>query len=213
MQELKFYVYAYLREDGSPYYIGKGTGKRAWRKEHTISPPVNKSLIVICENNLTELGAWSIERRLIRWYGRQCDGSGTLRNFYEGGTGGPVPEDVRQKISKTRKEQGQSEANLAATKAGINQYIANLSPEEHRKRFDSRGSKNNMYGKNHTPNTKELLRKKNGRPIQCNETGEVFQSQNEAAEKLNLRQCDINNMLGGRQRSVRGLTFSYYMHQ
>ena len=98
-----FYVYAYLRKDGSPYYIGKGKDGRAYDiKTHVIRPPKDKNRIVFLETGLSNVGALALERRMIRWYGRKDNGTGVLRNLTDGGEGACNPsEATRQKVSKS----------------------------------------------------------------------------------------------------------------
>lgn len=82
------YVYLYLREDNTPYYVGKGSGSRAFKKNpKEFHPPSDLSRITIVADNLTEMWAFILERKFIRWYGRKDLGTGILHNKTDGGEG------------------------------------------------------------------------------------------------------------------------------
>lgn len=146
-----YYIYAYLRLDGTPYYIGKGKGERAYQKQnHKVSVPKNKSQIIIMENNLTEVGALALERFYIRWYGRKNNGTGILRNLTDGGEGVSglvLSEESRNKISsgnKGKKQTAEAKEKISKSKKGKGIGI-------------NAGAKHPFYGKTHTLEIKERL--------------------------------------------------------
>ncbi len=118
-----FYTYAYLREDRTPYYIGKGTGDRLYKKgkKKGIRPPkdkygfIDKSRIIFLKQNLIEEEAFKHEKYMIAVLGRKDNGTGILRNLTDGGEGvsGYIPsESVREARRRNGKVIGKQNAEL-----------------------------------------------------------------------------------------------------
>jgi hypothetical protein len=82
------YVYFYTREDGTPYYVGKGVGNRARdSSSHTIKPKKDLSNIFIVAEELSDNDAISLEKYFIGIWGRKDLSTGILRNKTDGGEG------------------------------------------------------------------------------------------------------------------------------
>jgi len=101
MTDYKYYVYAYMREDNtSPYYIGKGSGNRAYSKKRSFAPPKNRERIKIIATGLSESEAFILEKKLIAQFGRKDINTGILHNWTDGGEGGSnISPEVRAKRS------------------------------------------------------------------------------------------------------------------
>jgi hypothetical protein len=86
-----YYIYAYLRDDGTFYYIGKGKGNRAYvkhpRKNGSNILPKDNTRIKILHENLSEDEAIHLEKQLISEHGRKDLGKGRLINLTDGGEG------------------------------------------------------------------------------------------------------------------------------
>jgi len=148
-----FYIYTYLREDYSPYYIGKGSGKRAFSKcKGEIRPPNDKSRIVILTDNLSENDAFNIETMLIKFFGRKDIGTGILRNKSEGGKGNSgwrASDEQKANHYMKRPEWRKIQSERSSGKNN---------PLYGKGKF---GKDNPMFGKHRTDEWKESIRGKN----------------------------------------------------
>ena len=103
----RFYTYAYLREDRTPYYIGKGTGERLYLNcNRGCNKPKDQSRIIFLKQNITEEEAFKHEIYMISVFGREDLGTGILRNKTNGGEGssGLVhSEESKRRQSLTKK--------------------------------------------------------------------------------------------------------------
>lgn len=169
------YVYAHYTLDGRLFYIGKGTGGRAWetrnRNRHWRNTVAKHGLEVrIIEDHLTEQQALDKERQLIAEVGLDH-----LTNIRPGGEGF-TSEESRQLQHRLAKDPEHREK----LSAGLRKRWANTTPEErqrHRERCRESsyimtpekkarkahsGKNNGMYGKRHKPESLEKMRRKRG---------------------------------------------------
>jgi hypothetical protein len=171
-----YYVYAYLREDGSPYYIGKGKDKRAYIcRGRPVKKPSDLSRIKMLATELDEKSAFSLEREYILKYGRKDIGTGILRNKTNGGegtSGCSYSKEYKENMSRVMKElfnSGKCVAFWKNKKQSIEHKLKNS--------LSNSGKNNGMFGKKHSDSTKELIRKKHEKYVYIVEkikTNETF---------------------------------------
>ena len=97
---MNYYTYAFLREDGTPYYIGKGKGSRCYRRDQRkITAPPSNDRIIKLKENLTEEEAFRHEIYMISILGRKVNG-GILRNHTDGGEGASGYKHSKESLRK-----------------------------------------------------------------------------------------------------------------
>jgi|LakMenEpi03Aug12_release.lakeMendotaPanAssembly.Ray.scaffolds.fasta_scaffold89823_2 hypothetical protein len=103
---MEYYTYAYLREDRTPYYIGKGSGFRMYDdRGKSCYKPIDKNRIIILKYFDIEFDAFKHEMYMISVFGRKDLGTGILHNRTDGGDGcnRVITEETRAKMSESQK--------------------------------------------------------------------------------------------------------------
>ena len=132
-----YYTYLWLREKGTPYYVGKGKGNRAYTSNgHGVHRPVEAERIVIYPAE-SEADAFETEVALIWYYGRKDLGTGCLRNLTDGGENPPKrygkrSEETRKRISLSRKGIVHSEEHKEKIRTTLKAYVV---PKEVREKM------------------------------------------------------------------------------
>jgi group I intron endonuclease len=170
-------VYQWLREDGTPYYIGIGNPRRPYKGRRRCGHPPSRDRIIILHENLEWEEACRIEKELIAFYGRKDLGTGILRNLTDGGEGAVNPsKETREKISKSTSGENNPNFGKSPSKETREKLSKSLS-----------GRNNPMFGKSHSEKTrKKMFKPKNwyhpdhGKVLQKSSTEmvELFPEQN-----------------------------------
>lgn len=225
----RFYTYAYLREDRTPYYIGKGCGNRAHKKHQKgISVPKDKSRILILKKNLTEENSFKHEEYMISVFGRKDLGTGILHNRTNGGEGpSGIIRNEEYKRKKSESVKGKNNPNYG--KKGKNHqnygkkwwndgcgndkmssecpgesWVHGRSKEYKEEMSKNRIGKNNPnYGKSHSKETRKKMSEKRKGENNHNYGKSPSKQTREKISKANIGLKWWNDGCGNSKRSIK----------
>jgi hypothetical protein len=171
----RFYTYAYLREDRTPYYIGKGEGRRAYSKNHSVFVPPEERILFL-KKNLLEEDAYQHEAYMISVFGRKDLETGILRNRTNGGDGTKgmlLTETQRNEISQRqlgeknhffgKKHTPETKKRMSKAQTGEkHSMFGRKHKTESREKISNsiKGENHPLYGKGHSKETKIKMREK-----------------------------------------------------
>ena len=215
----EYYTYAYLREDGTPYYVGKGKKRkvgnaysRTLAKHNNISIPPQDRILILKHFDL-EFDAYKHEMYIIDVFGRKDLGTGILHNKSAGGEGvSNVSQEQRERNSRLHR--GKVLSPETRKKMSETRLARGYKPSEELKQHYSRlftGKGNPNYGNKHSPETlkkiSEGTKNKNLKIRQfITPNGETITIHNlrEYCEEHNLNHNCMINLYNGQGKTYKG---------
>ena len=156
----RFYTYAYLREDVTPYYVGKGSGYRIYCKSgRPCTIPKDKSRIIFLKQDLTEEEAFKHEIYMIAVFGRKDLGTGILRNKTNGGEG--VSGYVMTEKAKENLRKLALNRKMPPKSKEYREYVSKIHKGKTVREETREKIRKSRMGTKHTSETIEKLRKLN----------------------------------------------------
>jgi len=218
-----FYTYAYLRKDGTPYYIGKGRDRRAFDKNHTVFVPPEERILFL-KKNLLEEEAYQHEIYMIAILGRKDLGTGILRNKTNGGDGVRgvlVTEEQRRYTSERqlgeknhfygRKHTFETRRKMSEAQTGEKHAMFGRKHRlESREKIGAsvRGENHPLYQKGHSEETKMKMRenfKKTFKITYSDGTFIIIKGIEEWMAKEKITRYSINKLKEGKIKEYKGI--------
>lgn len=145
-----FYVYAWLRPDGTPFYVGKGRASRD--KTLKIHNPIfmrivdkmrregGEPRVVRWHEGLLEADAICLEVAYIKLFGRRNLGTGVLCNLTDGGDGASGYKHTKETLARMS-QSSSGKTHSMETRERLRDLALNMSDEQRKKIGDARRGK------------------------------------------------------------------------